>query len=98
MRSAAGAFSVSSVAGAVVAVRDAAALLGSPRNRPGRLVEELRRVGVKDPVVVFDEIDRLGDGRGAHAALLELFAPEGRRGGSRGFRSPSTRSRRPWPT
>ena len=58
-------------------VADADALLAAPRGRPGQLMQELRQVGVQDPVVVFDEIHRLGD-RDTRAALQELFAPEGR--------------------
>ena len=42
--------------------------------RPGRIVEELRRVGVRNPVFVLDEIDRLHEG-GAAAALFDAVDP-----------------------
>ena len=45
---------------------------------PGRVVRELRRVGARNPVIVFDALDRLGDGGGLPAALLELFDPGAR--------------------
>ena len=51
---------------------DAAALVGEPRGRPGRIVEELRRAGARNPVFVFDELDRLRGDR-LPGALLELF-------------------------
>ncbi len=50
----------------------AAALVGDPRGRPGRIVEELRRVGTRNPVFVFDELDRLAGDR-LSRTLLELF-------------------------
>ena len=52
----------------------AAALRGSRAGRPGRVVEELRRVGVRNPVFILDEVDRLDDA-GAAAALVELLDP-----------------------
>ena len=52
---------------------DAAALLGERGRGPGLVVQELRRVGARNPVIVFDELDRLGDRGGLPAALLELF-------------------------
>ena len=52
----------------------AAALCGSRAGRPGRIVEELRRVGVRNPVFVLDEVDRVDDA-GAVAALVELLDP-----------------------
>ena len=51
-----------------------AALRGARSGRPGRIAEELRRVGVRNPVFVLDEIDRLDDA-GAAAALVELLDP-----------------------
>ena len=51
---------------------DAAALLGEPGRGPGRVVQELRRVGARNPVIVLDELDRLGDRDGLPTALLEL--------------------------
>ncbi|MCA9565365.1 MAG: AAA family ATPase, partial [Myxococcales bacterium] len=46
--------------------------------RPGRLVEGIRRAGTADPVVLFDEVDKIGQGwRGnPDAALLEILDPE----------------------
>ena len=51
---------------------------GLPRTRgerAGRIVEELRRVGVRNPVFVLDEVDRLDEAGGAAAALLEAVVP-----------------------
>ena len=53
----------------------ASALHGTRGERPGRVVEELRRVGVRNPVFVLDEVDRLDEAGGAAAALLEAVAP-----------------------
>ena len=52
-----------------------AAVYGTPSGSPGRIVEELRRVGVRNPVFVLDEVDRLDEGSGTAAALLEAIAP-----------------------
>ena len=52
-----------------------AAVHGAPSGLPGRIVDELRRVGVRDPMVVLDEVDRLDEGSGTAAALLEAIAP-----------------------
>ena len=59
---------------------DAAALLGDPRRGPGRVLEELRRAGVRNPLLVVDEIDRLSERGDLPAALLELFDSERRAG------------------
>ncbi len=61
---------------------DAAALLGDPRRGPGRVLKELRRTGVRNPVFLVDELDRLSDGGDLPAALLELF-DSGQRAGFR---------------
>ena len=53
----------------------ASALHGSRSGLPGRIVNELRRVGVGNPVFLLDEIDRLPEAGGAQAALLEMIAP-----------------------
>ena len=53
------------------ALGSASAVRGSRAERPGRIVEELRRVGVRNPLFVLDEIDRLDEAGGAAAALLE---------------------------
>ena len=52
----------------------AAALCGARSGPPGRIVEELRRGGVRNPVFLLDEVDRLDEGSGA-AALLEVLDP-----------------------
>ena len=52
-----------------------AALCGARSDSPGRIVEELRRVGVRNPVFVLDEIDRLDEAGGAAAALLDVLDP-----------------------
>ena len=54
---------------------NAAALHGARSGPPGRIVEELRRVGVRNPLVVLDEIDRLDEAGGTAAALLDALDP-----------------------
>ena len=52
----------------------AAAVHGIPSGPPGRLIKELRRVGVRNPMFVLDEVDRLDEGSGTAAALFEAIA------------------------
>lgn len=67
---------------AVGGVSDEAVLRGQRKGyvgaRPGRIIEAVRQCGTSNPVILFDEIDKMGDFNRstAAAALLDVLDPE----------------------